>query len=378
VNESSSQEPRRVLELDGVRGVAIAMVVVFHCMPATGWLWLDRILMLRASLWVGVDLFFVLSGFLISGILLDHHASANRFKTFYLRRTLRIFPLYYLALALVFGVLASLPVLRETVASGPNLGWFASYAFNIKLAIEGVWPETEMLNHFWTLCVEEQFYLVWPLAVFATPVRRFPLLVFLAVVLATAWKASVLWTGSPVLGAMVSMPARMDAFALGGLAAYATRFWNVRRALNGLLALALGCVVLLAVMAFPTRGLSYEDASTLLPGTLLLALFFSSLVLVVVHPTAWTQWLTQAMRWPVLRWLGKYSYGIYVFHWLLQYPLVRLNVLYLTWHPWVAFATVLVATAVLAVISFHWFEMPFLRLKERFRFADDASRASSC
>jgi peptidoglycan/LPS O-acetylase OafA/YrhL len=347
-------------------------------MPAAGWLWLDRILQLRATLWVGVDLFFVLSGYLISGILMDHHACANRFKTFYLRRTLRIFPLYYLALAIVFGGLMNLPSLRPMVESGAGMGWFLSYGFNIQLALQGEWPATELLNHFWTLCVEEQFYLVWPLAVFAVPVRRFPWLVATAVVVATVWKAGGLFAGSPPMSTMVSMPGRMDAFAMGGLAAYAARFWELGRCQKFASGLAVASALVLTGMAFPTRGLAWDYPSTVLPGSLLLSIFFSCLVFLVVHPVPLSYWLTKMMRRPLLRWLGKYSYGIYVFHWLVHYPLVRLNLFGLSWHPWVAFLAVLAATAVLSVISFHWFEMPFLRLKERFRFADDASRASSC
>lgn len=82
LSEHSIPEASCVTERDGIRGVAIAMVVLFHCMPASGWALVDRVLVLRASLWGGVDLFFVLSGYLSSGILMNHHTSANQFKTF--------------------------------------------------------------------------------------------------------------------------------------------------------------------------------------------------------------------------------------------------------------------------------------------------------
>ena len=88
---SGSENRANIPELDGVRGLAILFVFLFHCMPASGFRYVDAVLQLRGSLWIGVDLFFVLSGFLISGVLLDHHASRNRYRAFYVRRTLRIF-----------------------------------------------------------------------------------------------------------------------------------------------------------------------------------------------------------------------------------------------------------------------------------------------
>jgi len=156
--------------LDGLRGVAILLVLFLHFIIGQGvpapsvlvdW-WFIGIV--RAG-WMGVDLFFVLSGFLITGILLDTKGSRHYFRQFYTRRVLRIFPLYYGSLVLFLILLPTLfpddQVLHDLHADAV---WFWTYLYNVKVAAAGFTPSSA-LGHFWSLAVEEQFYLIWPIVV---------------------------------------------------------------------------------------------------------------------------------------------------------------------------------------------------------------------
>lgn len=360
----------QVPELDGVRGLAIALVFVFHCMPYTGWRQVDAILALKNSLWIGVDLFFVLSGFLISGILIDRHQSPNRFAAFYARRTLRIFPLYYFALLLVYGGLSLNPTLASTLRGTAGAGWFAGYGFNVWIALQGAWPQSELLNHFWSLCVEEQFYVFWPFAVYSLRVTWFPKLAVVTLVAAVLLKVTMVGSGASQVAAFVSMPTRMDAFALGGLAAFASRFWDVQliaRVATWLLGVS---SIGVAIVALPHRCLAFDIPSTIFPGSTLVAVFFASFIFLCVHPPPAWKWMQKLMRARFLRILGRYSYGIYVYHWLIQYSIVRLDILGWKQHPsWLVFLSVILFTAASAFVSYHLVEQPFLRLKHLASFA---------
>jgi peptidoglycan/LPS O-acetylase OafA/YrhL len=162
------------LQLDGLRGLAILMVLVYHfCLqypifqgPEAGHRF-GTLLQLAHAGWMGVDLFFVLSGFLITGILVETRANQHYFRNFLARRFLRIWPLYYLTLIIFIVVLprllASPPV--ELIRMQHQQAWFWLYGANWLMAREGGFGETAG-GYYWSLAVEEQFYLVWPLVVY--------------------------------------------------------------------------------------------------------------------------------------------------------------------------------------------------------------------
>ena len=185
--------------LDGIRGLAILLVLLGHFTSYGGFrpeIGVDRAYHLVAMLGgVGVDLFFVLSGFLITGILVDARGGAFFFRNFYMRRVLRIFPLYYGSLLVFFVVLPLLdpgdPRLQQVLG---EQAWYWSYLTNIRMAFDG-WPAYHHIGHFWSLAVEEQFYMVWPLVIFLFRRRSLLFICAACVAASLAFRVAFWWAG---------------------------------------------------------------------------------------------------------------------------------------------------------------------------------------
>src|SRR5262245_10664845 len=166
---SASKIASHIPALDGIRGIAILLVLLFHFgqyghglpYPAV---FVDKLFHRICQIgWVGVDLFFVLSGFLITGILYDSKGRNHYFRNFYVRRCLRILPLYYFSLILFLIVLPKLFPLHTGFRSlRQDSFWYWTYLSNVRVAYRG-WDSFGVLDHFWSLAVEEQFYLLWPI-----------------------------------------------------------------------------------------------------------------------------------------------------------------------------------------------------------------------
>ena len=160
--------------LDGLRGIAVLLVVAVHFFPQfkmSNWAesWLAKI---PENGWTGVDLFFVLSGFLITGILIDASDKPHRFRNFYMRRVLRIFPLYLGVLVVVLWLIPDVTGLELPPIIRTNQAWLWFHLSNVKMVLENDYIfNTGWVNlaHLWTLAVEEHFYLVWPAAIFFVP-----------------------------------------------------------------------------------------------------------------------------------------------------------------------------------------------------------------
>ena len=364
--------------LDGVRGLAILLVLLHHFVAGTTAT--NRVE--AAAVWLcsygalGVDLFFVLSGFLITGILYDARAEPRYFRNFYMRRVLRIFPLYYGVLALLFFVVPVLPGLQGSEIAGLRTyqAWAWLYGVNVYLAIQGTWGMS-YIEHFWSLAVEEHFYFVWPLVVWLLAARRRVLLGVALALAAASFGGRVVASlaGVNPVALTVLTPLQLDALLLGGFfAVYLRRPAGEAAARRAVVPIAvLGGAVLLLQFGAHHLTASGLPALRALRGGAFHLLFTAVLLYALAAPGLSLSGRFFRSR-PMI-WLGKYSYGLYVYHHFLSY--------YFTTHGTefvlasaigshtaaVAIQAVagMAASMAVAWLSYELFEKYFLRLKYR-------------
>lgn len=319
-------EGRRYPELDGLRGVALLAVLFNHFTLVHPQSMVDRWLVFTAHFgWIGVDIFFVLSGFLITGILLDSLASPRYFRSFYARRVLRIFPVYYAVLLLVLVVLPLLLPTRFADASDSDpyqwTYWF--FLANLGMAWENAFHH-RLLGPMWSLAIEEQFYLAWPLVVLA--VRRGGLMVLCPLLIVGSFVLRMLmlhvWEFGHVT-VYVTTFARLDGLAAGAWVAAALRGgWDPLRWAKPLAALALACATLAysveAWQLVPASGSVYQRGEWGLGPGITLSAIASAAVIAMLVSSLRAPTLRGVLNWRVLRSLGKYSFAIYLTHSLLR------------------------------------------------------------
>jgi peptidoglycan/LPS O-acetylase OafA/YrhL len=359
--------------LDGVRGLAILMVFAVHFVG-------DAVVTNRVEAFIGavavygmygVDLFFVLSGFLITGILIDSKADPGYFRNFYMRRTLRIFPLYYGVLAMVFLVAPAVPFLRGTALDGlrHDQAWAWCYGMNILAALRGK-IGTNYLDHFWSLAVEEHFYLFWPAVVWLCPTRKLARVAAGASLTSIVARIALAGHVNPV-AIYTLTPFRLDALCMGACLAALARTHGVDAIARSLRPTALGAAatfVACSAMAhtFPEPA---SEALRQLRITSLVVLLAVGLMTTLVVPkqSAVARFFTSH----TMRLLGRYSYGLYVFHQFISFYFVRNRTEFVLAERlgshWLAVAVQAVGgiagSLLLAVTSYHVYERPFIAMK---------------
>jgi peptidoglycan/LPS O-acetylase OafA/YrhL len=370
--------------LDGVRGLAVLMVVFSHAFESDYGSAKSVVVRLLGQIFYfgffGVDLFFVLSGFLISGILYDSLDDPGYFRKFYARRALRIFPLYYGLLGLLF---ALTPILHLQWKHMGLLFIFYLQNFEPRKIMTFSLAPAVPLYHFWSLAIEEQFYLIWPAVVFAIrDKRRLLMTTLIGSVGALLLRLVLLANGVSGFTIHATTLTRADSLLLGGTAAllYRSRHWiRVQQwAPVGFLA---------ATVVITSSILMIEP--WLAPHKMLLSLWYSGVrysILAIgfccllawsLTPRTYCRWFFER-RW--LCFLGKYSYGIYMLHVLIfgamLLPLRRL-MNDLTGSKLISVAVSGCASIIVAILaaylSFNLFEKQFLRLKHRFDYLQTAS-----
>jgi peptidoglycan/LPS O-acetylase OafA/YrhL len=373
VEQPARPAARIIPALDGARGLAILLVLAHNLNPFAGGGRVEQAVELATNFgWAGVQLFFVLSGFLITGILLDTRDAPHYYRGFFGRRVLRIFPLYYGVLVIALWILPGLGLAPpRLLADRDHQIWLWTYLVNWS---EPLGAGVAAFPHFWSLAVEEQFYLVWPFVVRrATPRRVLHIAAGLAVI-AFASRLALLLAGSGEGGPYMFTICRMDALGLGAAVAAVIRIPALHtRVVDrriGVLAAA-GAVFVVGLIA--TRG--YPRASFLgqTVGYTALAIAFAALVLAaVLDDERGRGRIGAALDNPVLRSFGKYSYAIYLFHQPLN-QLIGEPVLHSLEPDGVGLAAglaylavVIAATYALALASYHGYEKHFLALKRWF------------
>jgi peptidoglycan/LPS O-acetylase OafA/YrhL len=328
--------------------------------------------------WVGVDLFFVLSGFLITGILVDSKPGAHYFRNFYIRRVLRIFPLYYGFLAAWLVILPAFymwPADVDVIPVSPFWSW--AYLVNIIQSVHDDWRAAPpYASHLWSLAIEEQFYLCWPAVVFLCSRRRL-LTICTALIVVGIFTRLTLMSYGFYTSAYLITPARLDALAVGAIIAVLARRpagFPIASYRPVLFASTAGFTLL--IVQHVTGVASNRYLALLLSSidhTAVAGLCGALLVMAIDGRSAVARFLSGSP----LRFFGRYSYALYVFHLPVIYFIERYwfkvdsAPLFMGTRLWglLLFAVVAGgASVVLAYLSWHGYEKHFLKLKDRFTY----------
>jgi len=353
----------RIPELDGLRGVACLMVVVFHYCP--------RAVLPFPVLWsTGVDLFFVLSGLLLGGICLDNRGAANYFATFYMRRSCRIFPVYYAWIGFWLVLTAALPGFTNVFSPHFPAWPYLCYVQNFYMVARHS-SGPLFLTPTWTLAIEEQFYIVLPALIWFCPNRRVlggtvaTLIGLACVTRIVAWATQPNWVDINYMWTF----ARWDGLFIGVLGAILVRRWDLlgpRQHKWLWVSAAVMCLLASPLTSARVLGLGGELWAQIKP-TLVGALYLIA-ILIVLSNRLCGRLLSFG---PLMR-VGAISYGTY---------LVHQGVLFLTLdsfgrypegalQDWGIRILALAMTLAVAAISFRYFERPFIRFGHRWRYAE--------
>jgi peptidoglycan/LPS O-acetylase OafA/YrhL len=303
---------RRIPALDGLRGAAVVLVLLYHSttgVTAGKGIFVEAFGRILAAGWVGVDIFFALSGFLITGILLDTCTDPLYFRKFYVRRFLRIFPLYY---GVLLVILLLTPMLHlDWHATIPDfLLFWQNYVAYWRLTITGSAINLH-LEHLWSLAVEEQFYLVWPFLVWILRGRRSfvyvpaflliacPIARILALHMGVSGQTTYLWA-----------PFRVDSLAWGAMAALVQRGLFARsREHLALASVLIGATTICGLFVKNHGSFEQFNPSVVQIGYSALGLFSFGILLCLLQQSSP---IVSFFSFSPLRWLGSLSFGIYV------------------------------------------------------------------
>jgi peptidoglycan/LPS O-acetylase OafA/YrhL len=349
----------RIAGLDGLRGIAILLTLFCHSPQLAEHKWVR-------PTWAGVNLFFVLSGFLITGILLDSKGQPRYYKKFYARRALRILPIYYLLLFVALFCLPSIiPSLKSLILFSPL--YYIFFVQNLA-AISLQFP---VLGPTWSLAVEEQFYLIWPLLISLMPSKRHILWIsVIGLALFPFVRAALYgWIVDPTNFRFLTL-FRFDGLLVGSVLAIVIRSQSLNLRL---FRWAMCSSAILGIGIFVFSGPFRLDAD-LRYGFGFLNIGFGGIVGLTILSAFRGEWLSKALSFGPLRYLGQISYGLYLLHKLVFVMCARLPH-FKEWNSVAGIAMQFSASIAVAACSWHLFESPVLKLKDRFSYSANSDKA---
>lgn len=364
-----------IKQLDGLRAIAVILVIIHHWFPS------NNPAHIYTSLFNGVDIFFVLSGFLITRILINNKIEAedrittkyNLIKNFFIRRSLRIFPIYYLTITLIF-------VFSDSTGTDirNSYPYFFTYTANLYFFNRGVWDG--MLSHLWSLSVEEQFYLVWPWLILFIK-RKY--------ILATILTFISLGLVSHIYLSFFSQTLLPDIFTLScfdGLGLGALMAWIIVRK-RSLLEKYYPLLLILALICF---GLQVErvlgGGLIILPSRTLTSICTIWLISwIILFGDTKKSFINSILNQKYLVFIGKISYGIYLYHLIIPYYtwqiLTPINSHFPTYifqyNSYLLIAENFIILLLISYISWNVIEFPILKLKKYFEYQDNTLPVTS-
>lgn len=357
-------------QLDFLRALSVSMVIFSHWAGYHQYLWEDNIFWFNGE--IGVKIFFVISGFLITGILLNERnrteqigrTKSQSIKTFYIRRFLRIFPIYYFTLFVLYG-LGHPDVVR-------SIGWHLSYLSNIFFAVRGEYLGD--VSHFWSLAVEEQFYLVWPFVVFFIS-RRY-LFSFMVICMITAplfrFLCMFVMGWNDVTSSVLPFSS-LDCLAGGSLLALmnSEEFKPLTKQISGIvikrMAVLSGILFLAAHFIHVAENHVWHLISV---QRILLVPMLMGIVMLFVD--GFKGVAKTVSEFPPFLYIGKISYGIYIFHFFIPWLTLMICNQFGLKIPIVAMLAINVAVLLMvSALSWHLFEKPINEIKKYFDYSED-------